>query len=293
MVTPSQKREAADHLQSVVLAGQPHPLSQRRACRVVGLWRQSARWVSVQEAKDEPLKQQLQVLSHQHPHYGYRRIPALLCRMSVTALNIKRVHRVWKEAKRQVPPRKKKRRRVKGAQSRAPQQALYPGHVWSYDFVHDTCRGGAKLKLLCLSDEFTRQCHAIEVAASVTAKDVQKVLHRLFAQHGATAPRRSCAVTTGRSLCKMTLNNGWGEQNVQTLYIDPGSPWQNGKSESMHGKLRDECLNRELFNHRIEVRCVIENYRLAFNSYRPHSSLGYQTPNEFAQSWKLNHLSLT
>lgn len=141
-----------------------------------------------------------------------------------------------------------------------------------------------------MNDEFTRQCHAIEVGASVTAKDVQKVLHRLFVQHGAPAFLRS---DNGPEFVQNELKQWLGEQNVQTLYIDPGSPWQNGKSESMHGKLRDECLDRELFNHRIEARCVIEHYRLAFNSQRPHSSLGYQTPNEFAQSWKLNHLSLT
>ncbi|PQV62376.1 putative transposase [Abditibacterium utsteinense] len=290
MVTPSQKREAATHLQSVVLAGQEQPLSQRHACLVLDLCRQSVRRIKVKATKDFSLKNQIQTLSHQHPRYGYRRIHALLCRASASALNIKRVHRLWKQMARQVPPRKRRRTHLTNRVPRMPQQALYPGHVWSYDFVHDKCRGGAKLKLLCLSDEFTRQCHAIEVAASVTAKDVQKVLHRLFAQHGAPAFLRS---DNGPEFVQNDLKQWLGEQHVQTLYIDPGSPWQNGKGESMHGKLRDECLDLELFNHRIEARCVIENYRLAFNSQRPHSSLGYQTPNEFAQSWKLNQTTLT
>jgi putative transposase len=134
--------------------------------------------------KDQPLLQQIQALSHQHPRYGYRRIHALLCRASASAsasaINIKRVHRLWKQMARQVPPRKKRRTHLKNRAPRTPQQALYPGHVWSYDFVHDKCRGGAKLKLLCLSDEFTRQCHAIEVGTCLTAKDVQSVLGRLF-----------------------------------------------------------------------------------------------------------------
>lgn len=240
--------------------------------------------------KDQALQEQLQTLSHQHPRYGYRRIHALVSRTAPTLINIKRVHRLWKRAARQVPPRKKGRPRLKNKAPRMPQQALYPGHVWSYDFVHDKCRGGAKLKLLCLSNEFTRQCHAIEVAASLSAKDVQKVLGRLFEQHGAPAFLRS---DNGPEFVQSDLKQWLKEQHVQTLYIEPGSPWQNGKSESMHGKLRDECLDLELFNHRIEARCVIEDFRLAFNSQRPHSSLGYLTPNEFAQNWKLNQTSLT
>jgi len=290
MVTPDQKREAVKHLQSVVLAGRHQPLSQRRACAFIGLCRPSARLARTSTRKDQPLQQQIQALSHQHPRYGYRRVHALLCRASASAINIKRVHRLWKQMARQVPPRKKRRTHFKNHTPRLPQQALYPGHVWSYDFVHDKCRGGAKLKLLCLSDEFTRQCHAIEVGASVTARDVQKVLHRLFAQHGTPAFLRS---DNGPEFVQSDLKAWLKEQKVQTLYIDPGSPWQNGKSESMHGKLRDECLDRELFNHRIEARCVIEDYRLAFNSQRPHSSLGYQTPNEFAQNWKQSQTTLT
>jgi putative transposase len=291
MVTPDQKRQAAAHLQECLLVGQEKPLSQRRACQVLGLPRQSARRVPLKPTKDAPLQQQLQALAQKHPRYGYRRIHALLRReVGAQALNIKRVHRLWKEAARQVPPRKKPRRRHKNQEVKQPQQALYPGHVWSYDFVHDKCRGGAKLKLLCVNDEFTRQCHAIEVAAGLSAKEVQKVLTRLFTQHGAPAFLRS---DNGPEFVQSDLKAWLQEQKVQTLYIEPGSPWQNGKGESMHGKLRDECLDCELFNHRLEARCVIENYRLAFNSQRPHSSLGYQTPNEFAQNWKLNQTILT
>ena len=288
MVTPDQKREAVQHLQSVVLAGRDQPLSQRRACAFIGLCRPSARISRALPCKDQPLQEQLQALAHQHPRYGYRRVHALICRAG--AINIKRVHRLWKQMARQVPPRKKRRTHLKNLAPRTPQQALYPGHVWSYDFVHDKCRGGAKLKLLCVNDEFTRQCHAIEVGASLTAKDVQSVLGSLFQTHGAPAFLRS---DNGPEFVQSDLKAWLSEQKVMTLYIDPGSPWQNGKSESMHGKLRDECLDRELFNHRIEARCVIEDFRLAFNSQRPHSSLGYQTPNEFAQNWNPNQGTLT
>ncbi len=283
MVTPDQRRDAVAHLQSAILVGQGQALSQRAACKVLGVQRALVRKPKTRHIKDAPLKQQLVTLALKHPRYGYRRIHALICRTSTEPVNIKRLHRLWKEASHQVPPRKKRRpHRGKGLQ-KAPQHAGYPGQVWSYDFVHDKCRGGAKLKLLCVNDEFTRQCHAVEVGASLTARDVQKVLLRLFALHGAPAFLRS---DNGPEFVQTDLQHWLAEQQVQTLYIEPGSPWQNGKSESMHGKLRDECLEGELFNHRLEARVVIENYRLAFNSQRPHSSLGYLTPNEFAQKWK-------
>jgi len=290
MVTPDQKRDAVAHLQSVVLAGQEQPLSQRAACEVIGVQRALVRKPKTRSLKDAPLKQQLATLCHKHPRYGYRRIHALICRDGPGTINLKRVHRLWKEAAHQVPLRKKRRPHRGKGPVKAPQEALYPSHVWSYDFVHDKCRGGAKLKLLCVNDEFTRQCHAVEVGASLTAKDVQNVLHRLFATHGAPAFLRS---DNGPEFVQNDLQNWLATQKVQTLYIEPGSPWQNGKSESMHGKLRDECLESELFNHRLEARVVIEHYRLAFNSQRPHSSLGYLTPNEFAQNWKLNQQTLT
>ena len=292
MVTPDQKRDAVVHLQSVILVGQTQSLSQRAACLVLHVERALARKPKTRCFKDAALKQQLLTLSEQHPRYGYRRIHALLRRggTGTEKVNLKRVHRLWKEAAHQVPPRKKRRPHRGKGDVKAPQQALYPGHVWSYDFVHDTCRGGAKLKLLCVNDEFTRQCHAVEVGTSLAAWEVKKVLLRLFALHGAPAFLRS---DNGPEFVQNDLQAWLSTQKVQTLYIEPGCPWQNGKSESMHGKLRDECLEGELFNHRLEARVVIENYRLAFNSQRPHSSLGYQTPNEFAQNWNRNQRTLT
>lgn len=200
MMTPDQKRSAAAHLQSVVLVGRDKPLSQRQACHFLGLNRRSARTKPVKLVTDEPLLRRIELLAQSHPRYGYRRIHALLRRearqeaegcVAKRVLNIKRVHRLWKRAARQVPPRKKKRGHFKNKERSVPQQALYPGHVWSYDFVHDACRGGAKLKRLCVNDEFTRQCHAIEVAASLTAKDVQSVLENLFQRHGAPTFLRS------------------------------------------------------------------------------------------------------
>ena len=191
MVTPDQKRQGAAHLQEVTLVGRSQPLWQRRAARVVGLARATLRRAPTRPAKAKPLQQQMFHLAQHHPRFGYRRIHALLCRAGAGAVNIKRVHRLWKAAKRQVPPRQKRRARAPKDVQHTPQQALHPGHVWSYDFVHDKSHSGAKLKLLCVQDEFTRQCHAIEVGASLTSCDVQRVLTRLFAAHGAPTFLRS------------------------------------------------------------------------------------------------------
>ncbi len=145
-----------------------------------------------------------------------------------------------------------------------------------------------------MNDEFTRQCHAIEVASLLTAKDVQCVLGRLFQKHGAPTFLRS---DNGPEFVQNDLKAWLHEQDVQTLYIEPGSPWQNGKSESMPGELRrpkgTRCLDRELFASRLEARVVIENYRQYFNSQRPHSSLGYQTPSEVVHNWKQNQSTFT
>lgn len=129
MVTPDQKRQGATHLQSVVLAGQPNPVSQRRAARVVGLHRATLRRRSTQQLKDRPIQNQMLHLSRKHPRFGYRRVHALLCRAGAGALNIKRVHRLWKAMQRQVAPRKKRRARRHKEVHPGTQQALYPGHV--------------------------------------------------------------------------------------------------------------------------------------------------------------------
>ena len=175
MVTPDQKRAAVLHLQSTVLVGRDQPLSQRRATKIIGASRRSVRRVLARGAKDQPLQERIGDLAKENPRYGYRRIYALLQREPDGAgagskrVNIKRVHRLWKASNSQVPPRKRKRNRARHRGKSTPQQALYPNHVWSYDFVMDRLRNGRWLKLLCLSDEFTRQCLVIEVTSSMNA----------------------------------------------------------------------------------------------------------------------------
>jgi len=150
-----------------------------------------------------------------------------------------------------------------------------PNAVWAYDFIHDRCANGQKLKLLTIVDEWTRECLAIQVEGRMTARHVIAVLHELIRQYGAPAFIRS---DNGPEFIARAVKAWLAASGVQTAYIDAGKPWQNGTNESFNGKLRDECLNFEWFRHQLEARIVIEQWRRHYNEQRPHSSLGYRTP---------------
>jgi putative transposase len=229
---------------------------------------------------DDGVAQRLAELALRHPRYGYRRVWALL-RREGRVVNRKRVHRLWRAAKLQVP-KSHRRRRPAGISAVAPTQATHPGHVWTYDFVHDACLTGAKLKLLPVVDEFTRECLAIEVASALPAARVIAVLERLFAAHGAPTYLRS---DNGPEFVAQAIQGWLALHQAATLYIDPGCPWQNGFGESFNGSLRDECLNMQAFASVAEARIQIERFRRQYNQERPHSRLGYRTPAEFKADW--------
>ena len=251
-------------------------LSLRRACALLQVARSSIYYHSRMQARDEHVRQKLQVIAQQHPRYGYRRAWALLRRDEV--VNIKRVQRVWRAAQLQVPQRKP-RRRIQGGTARplAPTQV---NEVWAYDFIHDRCANGQKLKLLTVVDEWTRECLAIQVDGQLTATRVLQVLRELIRRHG---PPRYLRSDNGPEFIAHAVRNWLTNSGIQTAYIDAGKPWQNGTNESFNGKLRDECLNLEWFRHRTEARIVIEQWRQQYNEQRPHSSLKYRTPNQIRQ----------
>jgi putative transposase len=160
-----------------------------------------------------------------------------------------------------------------------PCRAGYPNHVWAYDFVHDACQDGRKLKVLTVEDEFTRRCLAIEVERRMPASAVCRVLPRLFGRHGAPQFVRS---DNGPEFIAQALVKTLAQRGVACRHIDPGSPWQNGLNERFNGSLRDECLNLETFAHRDQARAVCRLFMRHYNEQRPHSALGYLTPSEFA-----------
>lgn len=159
-------------------------------------------------------------------------------------------------------------------------KAEYPNHVWSYDFVEYRTERGGKLRILAIIDEYTRECLAIRVAPSIPASAVIETLEWLFLTRGVPKHVRSDnrPEFVSRAVCRWLKESG-----CQTLFINPGSPWENGYIESFIDKLRDECLNREVFGNGQEAQAIVENWRQEYNNYQPHSSLDYLTPAEFAR----------
>ena len=214
-------------------------------------------------------------LSSQYPRYGYRRIHVFLDRLG-HRMSPDRAHRIWRQTGLQVP-KKRPRRRVAGSRPR-PLPAAAANQVWAYDFVYDACANGQQLKCLTVIDEYTRESLAIDVAGSIRSGRVIEVLSRLVSQHGAPRYLRS---DNGPEFVSKALLKWLLAANIDTALIDPGKPWQNGSDESFNGKFRDECLSVEWFRNRTEAKVMIENWRQHYNAVRPHSSLGYLTPEEF------------
>jgi putative transposase len=228
---------------------------------------------------EKQLVQRMLELARAHPRYGYRRIWALL-RNEGRRDNVKRIHRLWRKAGLKVPHKQHKKRRLGcSANGIVRHRAEHIDHVWCYDFVKDQTVDGRTLKLFPIEDEFTRECLSIDVARSITAKGVIETLKELFAVRGAPKFIRS---DNGPEFIAHAIRDWLKECNVGTLYIEPGSPWENAYSESFNGRFRDELLNRELFTSLREAKLIVEDFRLEYNHRRPHSSLDYMTPAGFA-----------
>jgi putative transposase len=214
-------------------------------------------------------------LAGEYGRYGYRRITALL-RQEGWRVNHKRVERLWRREGLKVPSKQPKRGRLWLADgSCVRRRAEHPNHVWSYDFVADRTHDGRPLRMLAIVDEYTRECLAIEVGRRLNSQDVLHRLGDLFVQRGTPAYLRS---DNGPELTARALREWLERLGVQTLYIEPGSPWENGYVESFIGKFRDELLNREIFYTLEEARVLVERWRQHYNRIRPHSALGYQPP---------------
>jgi putative transposase len=223
----------------------------------------------------------MRALAKKKRRYGFRRIHALLVREG-WRVNRKRVQRLWRaEGLKVVRRQRKRRRQVSSENGCGRHQAEYKNHVWSYDFTMDQTADGKRLKLMPVLDEFTRECHTLEVERSITAQDVIATLRYLFRVHGEPEYIRS---DNGPEFIAKAVKEWLAASGVKTLYIEPGSPWENAYVESFNGKLKDELLGGEIFTSLLEARVVIEQYRVEYNLERPHSALGYRTPAEFAAS---------
>jgi len=256
-------------------------LSERRACKALEQPRMTQRYEPKHPDRDKPIVAAIKRLAGKHQRYGYRFITAKL-RQAGWQVNHKRVQRIWRKEGLQVPYRRKIKKSYGDSQNACfVKKAEFINHVWTYDFIDDQTEDGRKLKFLTVLDEYTRESPAIEVGRSIRARDVIDVLEYLFTVRGVPGFIRS---DNGPEFIAAAIRKWLADNHVETLYISPGSPWENGYIESFHGRLRDELLNREVFHSVKETKVLVEDWRLEYNHYRPHSSLGYKTPAQFAAS---------
>tara|TARA_B100000749_G_scaffold244506_1_gene206402 strand:+ start:296 stop:1126 length:831 start_codon:yes stop_codon:yes gene_type:complete len=250
-------------------------ISERRACRVINQPRPTQRRTLKSLDDEESLTRDIIKLAVRFGRYGYRRITALLRDLG-WQVNHKRVERIWRREGLKVPMKQPKRGRLwlnDGSCIRLKPERK--GHVWAYDFVACRTEDGHAIRMLTVIDEYTRECLAIRTARRIRSDDVIHTLTELFVINGAPEHIRS---DNGPEFTARVVR-GWLERvGVKTLFIEPGSPWENGYNESFNGKLRDELLNGEIFYSLKEVQILTERWRREYNTIRPHSSLGYRPP---------------
>ncbi len=250
-------------------------VTESRACRVIGQYRSTQRYGIKKLSGEDILTSRIIELACKYGRYGYMRITALL-QAEGFHVNHKRVERIWREQGLKVPQRQKKRGRLwlnDGSCLRLKPE--YKNHVWSYDLVFDKTTDSRTYKILNIIDEYTRECICTYAARKIRWAEVQEQLAEAFCSRGVPEYIRS---DNGSEFTAKKLREWLSRLEVNTAFIEPGSPWENGYIESFNGKMRDELLNGELFDTMFEAKILIEKWRHEYNTIRPHSSLGYRPP---------------
>jgi putative transposase len=261
----------------VALIMTEHRLSERQACKLLEVTRGSYRYEAVPD-RNQDLRAVLIALANEKQSYGYRRLWVLLRRRGWN-VNLKRVQRLYQEEK--LMAKRLKRKRIRGGAPLAP-HLTEPDQEWAIDFVTDAIQTGRGIRILTIVDSFTRECPALLVDTSLSGQQVTRLLERVIEQRGRPLALRcdNGPEFTSRHFI------GWCEANgIKLIHIQPGRPMQNGYVESFNGRFRAECLNANWFLNLKDAREKIENWRQEYNSERPHSSLAYRTPDEFAAAW--------
>jgi putative transposase len=250
-------------------------VSERRACRAIGQIRCSYRYVPRPDHERARLRERIIALAKEYGRYGYRTVTDLL-RNEGWDVGKDRVYTIWRQEGLQVPQKQPKRARLWLANgSCVRKRPERPNHVWSYDFMADRTHDGRPFRILNILDEYTRECLASVVARRIRSQDVLLILADLFLSHGIPSHIRS---DNGPEFIARKLRHWLTALQVAPLYIEPGSPWENGYCESFNGKMREQLLNGELFYTLKEAQIIIERWRIHYNTVRPHSSLGGQPP---------------
>jgi putative transposase len=278
-LTPGRRRRAVGTLQ------ERFGVSERRACRVAGQHRSTQR-KQPRAPRDENLRlaSRLREIAKEHPRWGWKTAHEILLREG-WSINRKRTRRIWRQEGLRRPVRTRKRRRPSNGQA-ARLRATKPNEVWAVDFQFDETSDRRRIKLCNIVDEYTREALAIRVERTCTAEDLITVIERLVQQRGTPKYLRA---DNGPEMIAWTLRDYCRLTGTQTAYIEPGSPWENPFVESFNGRLRDELLNIEEFACLTEAKVIIEDWRIQYNTYRPHSALDGLTPTEYARRENNQH----
>ena len=272
-MSPARKREAVLRLREQL------EMSERRACRVLSQPRSSQRRKSKPRDDEPALVKRMLELVRERPRFGYRRIAALLRQEGFRASET-RMLRLWRREGLKVPQKKRKRRRLgQSSNGLTHRRAEAKNHVWTWDFVFDRTTAGSPLKWLSIVDEYTRECLALKVDRNITSEDVIDALAELLSMRGVPQCIRS---DNGPEFVAHALRKWLAQVGVETLYVEPGSPWENGYVESFHSRLRDEYLALEQFESLAAARKLTALWKDDYNHRRPHGSLGYVAPAVFA-----------
>jgi len=260
-------------------------VSERRACKIIGQHRFTQRYEPIIDPYDEMLREKVIFFAKLFGRYGYRKVTGLL-NNDGWHVGKDRVYTIWREEGLQVPQKQPKRARLwfnDGSCIRLRPE--YPNHVWSYDFVAERTHDGRAVKILNIIDEFTRECICCHVARRITSREIIFILADLFIKRGCPTHIRS---DNGSEFIAKKLLGWFKTIDVAPIFIEPGSPWENGYCESFNGKMRYELLNGELFYTLKEAQVVIEKWRREYNTIRPHQSLGNRcpVPETFAPDWQ-------
>jgi transposase InsO family protein len=277
-VSPERRRRAVAHLQG------RFRVSERRACRLTSQHRSSQRYRRRTLADELLLRERLRLLARRHPRYGYRRIHALL-RREGWACNRKRVQRLWREEGLRLPAKARRRRR--GPRMPGHLAAACPDQIWAIDFLVDQTADGRPIKILTVTDEHTREALATPAARSMGADETVSVLEQIVQQRGRAPALIRC--DNGPEFVSQALRDWCRFNDTKTGFIEPGAPWQNPFVESFNGHLRRELLDLESFNSLYEAQLLLHDWRLEYNHYRPHQSLDYMTPAEYARHWRTDN----
>ena len=280
MVSPQSRREAVGHLKM------DWQFSERRAC---GLMKLSTSVLRYEKKADSNVRlgHRIREIAYQRRRFGYRRIHALLEREGY-CVNIKRVYRIYRSLDLSV--RRRTRKRVVHTERVGLYCARFPNESWSMDFVHDALANGRRIRCLNIVDDFTRESVAIEVDTSLSGLRVCRVLDEIGKRRSLPGMIR---VDHGTEFTSSVMNAWARKNNVRLAFIEPGKPSQNAYVESFNGRFRDECLNDNWFSSLYEAKILIEQWRNDYNNVRPHSSLGYISPTEFANNCFLNNKDST